>query len=155
MSTTTAARAALQDGCVATLHRLSHAFNEGDNEWLTVDLTTGQLKAMVTLALGGPLAIGDLGRRVGISEPAASLLVDQLETRGLVSREPDPADRRRTLVTPAAAARERFERLLHGRLDRVFGLLEHLADDDLEALARGLGALENAIQGEPVQGERS
>ncbi len=155
MTITSGTHAALRERCVASLHRLSQTFGASDEEWLTLDLTMGQLKAMMTLVMSGPLGIGDLGRRIGISEPAASLLVGQLESNGLVSREPDPADRRRALVTPAAAARERFEGLLHGRIERVFGLLERLADDDLEALARGLGALENATQVEAtVEGRR-
>jgi len=138
-----AARAALRDRCVASLRRLSQAVHEDDEEWLSLDLTMGQLKAMMALGLKGSLAIGDLGRRIGISEPAASLLVDQLEAKGLAGCERDPADRRRTLVTPVAEAQERFERLQHGRIDRVFALLERLADEDLEALVRGIGALED------------
>jgi hypothetical protein len=42
-----------------------------------------------------------------------------------------------------AEAQERFERLQHGRIDRVFALLERLADEDLEALVRGIDALED------------
>ena len=143
MAETSVARAALRDRCVASLRHLSRALHEDDEEWLSLDLTMGQFKAMMALGLKGPLAIGDLGRRIGISEPAASLLVDQLEAKGLACCEPDLADRRRTLVTPVAEAQERFERLQHGRIDRVFGLLERLTDEDLEALVRGIGALED------------
>ena len=140
--TTTDAPAALRERCMASLRRLSHTLGEPDEEWLALELTMGQLKAMMALVLHGPLGVGDLGRRIGISEPAASTLVDQLESRGLAARGPDPTDGRRTLVTPEAAARERFEGLLHGRVERVLGLLGRLGDDDLEALARGLRALE-------------
>lgn len=143
MAETSVARAALRDRCVASLRHLSRALHEDDEEWLSLDLTMSQLKAMMTLGLKGRLAIGDLGRRIGISEPAASLLVDQLEVRGLVCCERDPADRRRTLVIPVAEAQERFAWLQHGRIDRVFALLERLADEDLEALVRGIGALED------------
>jgi DNA-binding MarR family transcriptional regulator len=158
LSATSAARAALRDRCVASFRRLSRALNKDDEEWLSLDLTMGQFKALMALGLKGPLAIGDLGRRIGISEPAASLLVDQLEAKGLVSCERDPKDRRRTLVTPVAEAQERFERLHHGRMERVFGLLERLADEDLEALVRGIGALEDialGVQAPTAEGGRA
>ena len=143
MAETSVARAALRERCVASLRQLSRTLHEDDEEWLSLDLTMSQLKAMMTLGLKGRLAIGDLGRRIGISEPAASLLVDQLEAKGLACCERDPADRRRTLVIPVAEAQERFAWLQHGRIDRVFALLERLTDEDLEALVRGVGALED------------
>ena len=74
MAEMSAARAALRDRCVASLRRLSQAVHEDDEEWLSLDLTMGQLKAMMALGLKGSLAIGDLGRRIGISSrrPACS-----------------------------------------------------------------------------------
>ena len=47
-------------------------------ELMSLDLTIGQFKAMVTLTTNGPQPVGELGRRLGLSEPAASLLVYKL-----------------------------------------------------------------------------
>jgi len=69
-------------------------------------------------------------------------LVDELQTRGLVMREPDPADRRANVVTATPAGRSLFaqaersaraaERDLHSDLSEVeraqlLGLLRRLA----------------------------
>ncbi|HEY5182980.1 MAG TPA: MarR family transcriptional regulator, partial [Dermatophilaceae bacterium] len=84
-------------------------------ELLSLDLTMGQFKAMATVTMYGPQPVGELGRRLGLSEPAASLLVDKLVELGLAVRERDPQDGRRTLVTATPAAEELAARLREGR----------------------------------------
>lgn len=51
-------------------------------------------------------SMGDLPAGMGISKQAVSQLVDTLVARGYVHREPDPADRRRMLLTLTARGRE-------------------------------------------------
>lgn len=128
--------------CVESYRRLAAAFvNEEEHLWLTLDLTMGQFKAMAALDLHGPLPVGGLGRALGLSEPAASLLADQLEEHGLADRRQDSSDRRRMLVTPRPEALERVGAFRRGRAARVSAWLDRMADDDLQALARGLAAL--------------
>ncbi|WP_030332863.1 MarR family winged helix-turn-helix transcriptional regulator [Streptomyces sp. NRRL B-1381] len=43
-------------------------------------------------------AIGEIGRRLGVSKQAAGKTVEKLEGLGYVERAPDPADGRRTLI---------------------------------------------------------
>jgi len=140
-------RATLSDQCTESFRHLTRALlSEGEQQWLALDLTMSQLKAMWALSVHGPLAVGALGRSLDISEPAASLLVDQLEAKGLARRGPDPADGRRIQVLPEAVALARLEQLRHGRSERMVDWLDRLTDDDLAALARGLGALEDAAR---------
>ncbi len=117
------------------------ALSSAGPRWLQLDLTMGQLKALVTVAEAGPLPVGRLGAALGIGKPAATLLVDALVRRGLVERSEDPEDRRRTLVRLSAQGGELMDELLRGRRDRLAGWLAQLDDDDLLALARGLRAL--------------
>ena len=137
--------------CVDSYRRLAAAFvREEEHLWLGLDLTMGQFKAMAALDLDGPLSIGGLGRALGLSEPAASLLVDQLEERGLARREQDSSDRRRILVTARPEALERVGAFRRGRAARVSGWLDRLAADDLEALTRGLAALADVAAAQPA-----
>ena len=46
-----------------------------------------------------PVTIGRIGELTGLSTGASTRLVDRLERAGYVTRERDPADRRRVLVT--------------------------------------------------------
>jgi DNA-binding MarR family transcriptional regulator len=110
-------------------------------ELLSLDLTMGQFKSMAMLTMNGPQPVGELGRRLGISEPAASLLVDKLEELGLAVRERDPKDRRRTLVTPTPAAEELAARLRQGREEHILAWLGALTDEELDGLTRGFRGL--------------
>ncbi len=49
-------------------------------------------------AANGPLAVSDIATAVGVDQPRASRLVQQSVELGLVRREADPDDARRTLV---------------------------------------------------------
>lgn len=57
------------------------------------------MQALAFLAYYGSLAVGELAELLGIGNPAASVLVQQLVEQGLVVRSEDVHDRRRTLVT--------------------------------------------------------
>jgi DNA-binding MarR family transcriptional regulator len=53
-----------------------------------------------------PIRLSELNRHVLLSQPALSRLVDRLAERGLVARQPDPADRRGLLLSLTEAGRE-------------------------------------------------
>lgn len=56
------------------------------------------------------IAVSDLARLLHSSLPATSRLLGAMEKKGLISRSPDPADRRKTRVTLTDAGdRERIE----------------------------------------------
>jgi len=134
------------DQLVADCHEAAHgvfaALNrEAGAELLSLDLTMGQFKAMATVTMFGPQPVGELGRRLGISEPAASLLADKLVELGLAVREYDPLDGRRTLVTATAAAEDLSTRLRQGRQENVLRWLAALSTQELEGLLCGFGGL--------------
>lgn len=67
---------------------------------------------LLHLAHTGPLTVGEAAKHLDRAQSVVSDIVTQLEQKGLLARESDPADRRRTLVwlTPdgrAALDRER------------------------------------------------
>jgi DNA-binding MarR family transcriptional regulator len=55
--------------------------------------------------LGGPLGPNDLARTLGVTSAASSGIVDRLEARGHVSRQPHPTDKRRTVVVLSDSGR--------------------------------------------------
>src|SRR5436305_10347266 len=72
-------------------------------------LTLSQWSALVTVEMHGPMRIGDLADREGVSAPTATRLVASLEEHGLLERETDSSDRRSSYVTVSAAGREQLE----------------------------------------------
>src|ERR1700734_1302376 len=55
---------------------------------------------------GGPVTVGELAARLGLTLPTVSGVVADLDRAGFIERHPDPADRRRTIVAviPAQAS---------------------------------------------------
>jgi DNA-binding MarR family transcriptional regulator len=64
-------------------------------EDIWTDLSMREYDVLYTLSkCREPLRLGELNRHVLLSQPALSRLVDRLADRGLVERQPDPADGR-------------------------------------------------------------
>lgn len=71
------------------------------------EISMREYDVLYSLAKGDtPKRLGELGRIVLLSQPALSRLVDRLIVRGLVSRVPDPADARATLISLTPQGRE-------------------------------------------------
>ena len=60
----------------------------------TLELTPPQLHGVMWLGQDGPLPMGELARRVGVTEKTITGIVDRLEREGYAQRERDPGDRR-------------------------------------------------------------
>lgn len=150
----TAERRRLAAQCHAAAHEVFAAINRNaGSELLSLDLPMGQFKAIATITMLGPQPVGELGRRLGISEPAASLLVGKLEERGLAERVRDKQDRRRILATATPAGEALATRLRQGREEQVERWLESLTDDELEGLLRGYLGLLRIAREEEAAGE--
>ena len=117
---------------------------------------TGASRAVLThLAHTGPLTVGEAARHLDRAQSVVSDIVSQLAGKGLLEREPDPADRRRTLVwlTPAGLAElDREDRVL--AVDLLAAALARMASADREALLAGLDALTRTAddRGRPAEG---
>ncbi|MBX3560194.1 MAG: MarR family transcriptional regulator [Sphingomonas sp.] len=105
-------------------------------------LTAPRLSALSVIVFAGPLSLAALAEAEQVRPPTMSRIVDALVKAGLVTRDPDPDDRRGVRI----AATEPGRRLLdQGRARRVGALVERLRDlTDYErrALARGAELLE-------------
>jgi DNA-binding MarR family transcriptional regulator len=97
----------------------------------------------------GPVRLTDLHRRVLLSQPALSRMVDRLVERGLVERCEDAGDRRvvRLALTDAGRSCQREVGRAHAR-DVTAAMTRTVTDSDLEELRRItralLGSKENA-----------
>ncbi|WP_259404946.1 MarR family winged helix-turn-helix transcriptional regulator [Microbispora sp. H10830] len=66
---------------------------------------------LATLKESGPASQAELSRRTGIYRSDLVSVINELTDRGLVERAPDPADRRRNVITMTERGRARFARL--------------------------------------------
>jgi DNA-binding MarR family transcriptional regulator len=65
-----------------------------------VRLNPTDLESLDILIRSGPITAGRLAELTGLTTGAVTGLVDRLERRGYVVREPNPADRRSVVVRP-------------------------------------------------------
>nr|WP_280438805.1 MarR family transcriptional regulator [Nocardia cyriacigeorgica] len=95
---------------------------------------------LTQLMAGEPASVTDLARRLGVSLSTASQLVGDLARADLVLREEDPRNRRRTLVSIAAAVRPIFEQFLAVRSAALLRAIARLEPADRPAFLAGLAA---------------
>ena len=97
---------------------------------------------LLHLAHAGPLTIGEAAKHLDRAQSVVSDIVSQLEAKDLLAREPDPDDRRRTLVwlTPTGFdALDRERQVLSTEL--LARAAERLTAHDRATLVAGLEAL--------------
>ncbi|WP_094289554.1 MarR family winged helix-turn-helix transcriptional regulator [Mycobacterium lehmannii] len=89
--------------------------------------------ALGVLLQAGDLSVSELGRRIGLSQPAAARMVDSLERLGYVRRQPGGG--REVQVTLTRAGARTARRLLQRRSELMTTLLKELDDDEIRALS--------------------
>ena len=89
---------------------------------------------------GEPRTLTDLADDMGIDAPAATVLINALEARGLVKRTVHPTDRRAKQVSLTAAGR-RMIAVVEQIPDPPPAALERLPGDELRRLWRTLEKL--------------
>src|SRR6267142_1770890 len=62
----------------------------------------------------GPQPVNEIGRRIALTSGAITTAVDRLETRGLVTREAHPGDRRARIVRLTARGKEQAMKVFAG-----------------------------------------
>lgn len=88
-----------------------------------------------------PLSVSDLGEAVGVDQPRASRLVQQAVAYGLVEREADPEDARRTRIVLTDHGREFVKRATSEQQETLADALTALDEQEQAELARLLSKL--------------
>jgi DNA-binding MarR family transcriptional regulator len=90
-------------GVIPTIQHATHVIGRHLEAQLA-DVGVDQGEAHVLCALAsGPRSIASLVEAVGVKRSTLTNILDRLETRGLVRREINPADRRSFVVRPTRA----------------------------------------------------
>jgi DNA-binding MarR family transcriptional regulator len=84
--------------------------------------------------LAGPLGPNDLARTLGVTSAASSGIVDRLESRGHVSRQAHPTDKRRTVVVISDAGRTEILAELRPMFEGLVAADARLNDDDRQVV---------------------
>ena len=99
---------------------------------LGVDFRTGRLLVAVARR---PQTVGELGKYVRVGKSTMTGVLARLVSSGLVTREPNPDDRRASLIVPTEHGRAIADELVARVRAEVLRLLEPLAQPDRGDLA--------------------
>ena len=120
-------------------------------EWLELDLTAGQLRALLLLYTNGPLRMSDISSSLGVSMATATGGVNRMVERGIVDRESDPNDRRIVRCRVSREGEKLVSGLWHAWSERAKVMLTALDRPRLQAVKGFLEAMLEA--GENTKGQ--
>ncbi len=89
---------------------------------------------MAQLDKAGGLTLGEVSRRMMVSNGNVTGLAERLAAEGLIARRPAPHDRRAQQVSLTPAGRRLFARMAAAHEDWIAELFAGLAPDDVAAL---------------------
>lgn len=119
--------------------------SRGERWWAGPGGRTGApaiIRMLETLAKSDePLSVSALGEAIGVDQPRASRLVQQGVARGVLVREADPDDARRTRVALTERGRLFTRGLRSDRREALRSALEGFTEQERDDLARLLNKL--------------
>lgn len=104
-------------------------------------ITGRQLAVLMTIDDAVPLSQQDVAGRLGVDRTTMVALIDELEDKGLVQRRPDPADRRRNVVTLTGAGHTTMAGAIAASDDAERQFLSQLSADEAASLRAALRAI--------------
>jgi len=101
------------------------------------DMRSSEIYSFLYVALFGPRKMKDISEFLSTTKSNVTVVVDALETRGLVRREHDTTDRRTYQVVLTERGRELFEKVKEsfGRL--MDSVMEKLSPEDRAVIGEG------------------
>jgi DNA-binding MarR family transcriptional regulator len=111
------------------------------------DLSPRHIAALEQIR-GGPVTVGELASRLGLTLSTVSGVLADLDRAGLVERRPDPADRRRTIVQIAPGQATVIGQWLDGAAKPLARVLDKLTPGEQEAFLKAMDLLETELRGQ-------
>jgi DNA-binding MarR family transcriptional regulator len=110
------------------------------------ELTPSQVAVLLRLEKTGPATASSLARAEGMRPQSMGTVVAALESAGLVSGAPDPADGRQTLLSLTRACRKWLQEGRAARQDWLFHTLQaRLSAKEQAKLAEAVGLLRRLV----------
>ena len=138
MQTISANAAHLRIAIARTARRLRQEAGGGLSPSLTA--------ALATVETHGPLTPSELAARERIQRPTATRIVARLEEAALITRTPDPTDRRSSLLAVSPEGRALLKELRTRKDAFLAERLRRLSPEDRATLDRAADILEELLE---------
>ena len=129
---------------VVSVMRLDQIFQTQANEVLReLDITFARYQVLGVVARGGPLLLGEVGRRLWITKATVTSAIDRLEQDALILRVPDSSDGRATYAVCTPKGRRVFDRAVDELNAKLFGAIA-LSLPEMDQLVQLIGKIRSA-----------
>lgn len=118
------------------LVRSVESLNSAQNQWLSEEnLTITQFGTLEVLLHLGPMNQKDIGRKLLKSGGNITLVITNLEKRGLIKKVTDETDRRAVIISLTRKGKTFIEEYFPRHLANLVQIFSILNDDELNTLA--------------------
>lgn len=107
-------------------------FRNAMNEWAGINAT--DMECLRLLFLKGVSTPSELARHTGLTSGAATAMLDRLEKASLIERQPNPDDRRGTLIVPAKSSAEKVASWFESARKAQEELISSYSEKELEII---------------------
>jgi DNA-binding MarR family transcriptional regulator len=112
--------------------------------WIDSGLTLAQLRSLFIIANEGSTNFRKLAEALKVTPANVTGIVDRLEEQGLVSRTPNPEDRREITLQATDKGKSLVSNLKEAGIKEMTKILSLLSLGELSALVQGLSAFVRA-----------
>lgn len=123
------------------LHASYHFRKHGMQRKIDETMQGEAFAILYILRQGGIVLPSEISNEMNISSARVAAMLNNLESKGLVSREIDKSDRRRILVDLTQSGRELAEKHHQHAVNATVRMLEMLGEHDAGELVRIMGRL--------------
>lgn len=106
------------------------------------DLSHTAASVLASLAVDGPQRVTTLAAREHVAQPSMTILLQRLERRGLLLRQPDPADKRACRLAITAAGEQVLRDRARARSQWLNARMKSLQPDQRALIVRALEHLD-------------
>jgi DNA-binding MarR family transcriptional regulator len=128
----------------AVLYRIARIMAPSHEQAQQGRLSPPQYLVMRLLEREGPMRVSDVAAQMGVKAPAASMMLNGMHEHDLIDREPDPDDRRATLVSVSAQGAEALREAEETRRVFMRQIASELDPEEWATVIRGLNTIADA-----------
>ncbi len=114
--------------------------------WRELDVPLAQLKSLFIIANREDTNFRMLAQELGVTSGNVTGIIDRLVEQGLVSRNPDPEDRRVIRLEATDKGRDLLTNLTESQTKHMAHILTRMSLEELLSLSRGLSGLIRAVE---------
>ena len=108
-------------------------FRNAMDEW--AGLNTTDMECLRLLFFKGVATPSELAKHTGLTSGATTAMLDRLEKAGLIERQPNPNDRRGTLIVPEKSSSEKVASWFESARQAQDELISSYSEGELEIIA--------------------